>query len=949
MTMPADLPVLSFGPFVLDRANARLTRDGQALDLPPKDLDVLAFLAQRPARLVSKDELLDAVWQHRFVSDSVLASVVSRLRGVLGDSAREPRYIETAPRRGYRFIAAVRHAAAPPVPALPPVPGAVAGPGTLIGRGAAMAALQRELQAVVAGKTRVVLLAGEAGIGKSSLIESFTQALAEGGGAVAVAHGQCVEHTGSVEPYLPVLEALNGLCRSLPQAGLPALMRQVAPAWLVQMPWWVAAEDRAALQQEVAGSGQDRMLREFGELLERLSHAQPLLLVLEDLHWSDAASVQLIGYLARRRGAARVLLLGSLRPAEVIVSDHPLKALRHELRQQRLCDEIDLELFSETDAAAYLLQRLPARAWPDTLVRELHRHTGGLPLFMAAVLDELQGQMHAQADAGVLPLQQVPRSILGLIEQQHARVAEPTRQWLTAASVCGVEFTHTLLADALRVDAGMLQAAFDTLVRGRSWLRSVGVEAQPDGRVAVRYAFVHAVHRNVLYELAGAASRVTAHRQLAAALLQLHADDKESVAAEAAMHFEMGQDPGHAVQYLALAARQALRRFAAADAAAIAERALALLSALPGREALRDTELALHVTLGVAQAQRMGVMSSESRSAFGRTRDLMADLRDAPARVPAMHGIWWATLACGDMRRARAMAEQSLALAAARDDPMLRFAGHSALGITLVHVGELPAAQQHLLQALQAHGDGADALPPAMFSFDPGVQLASYLALCLWMQRQPGEAGLRLQQALGRAESLRHPLTLVLALHFQATLESLAEDFEHAHATTERALHLIEEHRLHRVAGPYRWLQGRAQAERGAVDEGLAAMREGRDLQEQSGLRYGLTRWHCSYAEVNLKLGRRAAAEAAIADGLALAEHGGETAAVPELQLLQGQVQRVRGDGERAAQSIECAVALARQQGAGAAEWRAMQVWGQLKGETAACLGLSLQQLRQRP
>jgi DNA-binding winged helix-turn-helix (wHTH) protein len=470
MTSPAaDPPVLSFGPFVLDLASGRLTQQGRALELPPRDLDVLAFMARRPGRLVSKEELLDAVWQHRFVSDSVLATVVSRLRGVLGDSAREPRYIETAARRGYRFIAAVSEAA-PASPASPlsrPLEAASASAdgAPRVGRGPALAWLERQLQAAMAGKTRVALVAGEAGIGKSSLIERFTQTLA--GGPVAVAHGQCVEHNGSVEPYLPVLEALNGLCRSPSQPGsdaeLPALLRQVAPTWLVQLPWLVAAADRLSLQQEVAGSGQDSMLREFGELLERLSASRPVVLVLEDLHWSDAASVQLIGYLARRRGAARVLVLGSLRPAEVIVSEHPLKALRTELRQQRLCDELDLELFSEHDAAHFLRQHVAAADWPEDLVRELHQHTGGLPLFLAAVAEELRA-----------------------------------------------------LADG--------QAGSDLTARVRQLQR---------------------VHRDVLYELTDGAGRILMHRQLAAALLRLHADDVESAATSVSRSREPGGLPAY--------------------------------------------------------------------------------------------------------------------------------------------------------------------------------------------------------------------------------------------------------------------------------------------------------------------------------------------------------------------------------------------------------------------
>ncbi|MEO8804535.1 MAG: AAA family ATPase [Burkholderiaceae bacterium] len=919
--------VLCFGPFSLDVANAQLLRDGQALVLVPKDLDVLCFLARRAGRLVTKDELLDAVWARRFVSESVLKNVVSRLRAVLGDEARQPRYIETAQRRGYRFIAEVSVVAPARAPAAFKLDAAATAP--LVGRAQALGWLHRQLDNIHAGQTRVVLLAGEAGIGKSRLIERFTQTAAQSE-AVWSAFGQCVEHAGGVEPYLPVLEALSALCRAQPDAGWVALMRQVAPTWLLQLPWYVTAEDRLQLQQEVSGATQDRMLREFGELVDRLTVQRPLLLVIEDLHWSDHATLQLMAYLARRRGSARVLLLGSLRPAEVIVSEHPLKAMRQALRQQRLCDELDLDLFSESDAAEYLSQRLGGARWPEPLVRALHEHTGGLPLFMAAVVDELsaQGRLPRAGDAEAQALQQVPRSIFGLIEQQHGRLPEQTQRWLEAASVAGVEFLHAPLADALRVDADSVQSVFDALVRGGGWLRSLGPAALPDGRVAVRYTFRHAVYRHVLYELAGAAGRVQLHRQLAAALLQAYATQADAIAADVAVHFEKGQDAAQAVRHLAVAANRALRRFAAAEAAAIAQRALALLGTLADRSALRDTEVELQVVVGVAMAELKGLMSSESREAFSRTVGLMDGLRATPARVPALHGIWWATLVRGDMKRARGMAEQTLALAEARGDEPLRFAGHSALGITLVHIGDMAAAQRHLTLALTLHQSTGSEQPVAMFSFDPVVQLTSYLATSLWHQGQPGAAGQRSQAALARAEHLKHPMTLVLALQLSALLHGFAAEFDQVADLAERALQLGREQRLERESGAPLWLRGSALAAAGDVEAGLAMMRQGKALQLQHGLGYGLTHWHESYAKACLQSARLDEAHAAVVDGLALADENGEHAASAELQRIRGCLLQGRGQHAEADAAFGQALNIAQRQAALVHELAALVAWG---------------------
>src|SRR5262245_26563335 len=195
---------LRFDCFELDERQARLMRDGRAIALPPKAFSVLCALGRQPGQLVSKAALLDAVWGHQYVSDSVLKTTISELRAALGDDARAPRYIETASRRGYRFVAALGAAAATPAAEVAPVVPRVDAP-ELIGRQQALQQLHALWQHAQAGRRQVTWIAGEAGIGKTTLMEHFVARL---GPDAAVAHGQCVEQHGAGEPYLPVLEAL---------------------------------------------------------------------------------------------------------------------------------------------------------------------------------------------------------------------------------------------------------------------------------------------------------------------------------------------------------------------------------------------------------------------------------------------------------------------------------------------------------------------------------------------------------------------------------------------------------------------------------------------------------------------------------------------------------------------------------------------------------------------
>jgi DNA-binding winged helix-turn-helix (wHTH) protein len=237
---------LRFDLFELDEANARLLRDGRAVAVAPTPFSLLCVLARQPGALLVKDALLDAVWGHQFVTESVLKTAISDLRTVLGDNPRQPRFIETVPRRGYRFIAVP--AATPAPTAVPPAIEALTGTpqsSSFIGRVDAFARLRRAWNQANGGQRAIVWVAGEPGIGKTTLIEQFVAGI----GGVAFARGQCVEHYGTGEPYLPVLEALAELGRKDP--ALPTLLRTVAPTWLLQLPWLSTAEERDALRREL--------------------------------------------------------------------------------------------------------------------------------------------------------------------------------------------------------------------------------------------------------------------------------------------------------------------------------------------------------------------------------------------------------------------------------------------------------------------------------------------------------------------------------------------------------------------------------------------------------------------------------------------------------------------------------------------------------------------------
>jgi len=195
-----------------------------------------------------------------------------------------------------------------------------------VGRESDLAQLHQWFNKALRGERQVVFVTGEPGIGKTTVVETFLGQVA-GEEELWIGRGQCVEHYGVGEAYLPVLEALGRLCREEDGKEVVALLRHQAPTWLVQMPAFLSTAELEELQRRTAGVTRERMLRELAEALEALTAERALILRLEDLHWSDYSTLDLLAVLARRQERARLLIVGTYRPVEVLTCDHPLKGV----------------------------------------------------------------------------------------------------------------------------------------------------------------------------------------------------------------------------------------------------------------------------------------------------------------------------------------------------------------------------------------------------------------------------------------------------------------------------------------------------------------------------------------------------------------------------------------------------------------------------------------------
>src|SRR5918992_4976299 len=574
-----------FAPFRLDPSRVSLWRDAEEVALPPKVFDLLCYLVQHAGEVVTKDQLLDEVWQRRFVSESSLKSCMNELRKALADDVKAPRYIATVARRGYRFIAPVSQIEpAHEAPILgEPVPLPEGLSRRWVKRASLLARLQPLWRSSLQGARQLVFLTGEAGMGKTTLIEMFLAEIAEQ--APSVLHARCVEHFGQGEALLPLLEAIEHQCRTESGAALIGRLRRHAPVWLAQLPSVLTSEEREALQREILGANRERMLREGCVLLEELCSAAPLMLVVEDLHWSDHATLDFLALLTQRNLPARLLVLASYRPGDAVFHTHPVTTLHQELHGRGLGIELSIEPFSPADAEEFLVLRFPGSPIPHSVVQALYAQTGGHPLFLANLVEYLVAQRQWSPQNSSITLNRaLPDTVRRVIDREIERLSAEEQRVLGIASAIGVEFSVPLLSAVVEAELIDMDRCCDGLVRRGRVLLAAGLEECSDGTVVGRYAFRHALYVEVLYQRLGGSGLIRLHRRIGECLEGLHDTPPPTVVAELDLHFEGGRDWVRAVHYLRQAAKHSAHRFANPEALAYLERALGRVQHLPAEQ-----------------------------------------------------------------------------------------------------------------------------------------------------------------------------------------------------------------------------------------------------------------------------------------------------------------------------------------------------------------------------
>jgi DNA-binding winged helix-turn-helix (wHTH) protein/predicted ATPase len=904
----------AFGLFRFDARTGQLWRNDSEIRLTPRAAAVLHVLAGRSPELVTKLELFERVWGGMAVSDDALTSCIQELRGALGDDARRPHTIETRHRRGYRLMVPVTPIADRSSPASP-LGLVTTEQSRLFGRVAELQELTRTFEYARSARRQVVFVTGEPGIGKSSLADSYLEQLRTER-VVRIAHGQCLDHHGVGEPYLPLIETLTRLASGGDGRVVKEILWAQAPSWLAQMPSLWTRSQRNELQARGQAT-RERMLRELTLALEAIASDVPLLLKLEDIHWSDASTLDWIAHIARRAEPARLMLLATFRPTDAAAAKVGLSDLVTELTLHGWCREIALGPLTLQAIEAYLRARLDGEAQVREIATLLLARTGGNPLFMTSIVNQL-----ARREASgrmVDAIMSVPHDVRRFIDRQIDELNESDRNLLTAASVVRREFATAAVAATLEVKLEQVETSCARLARQGVFVSKSGSISWPDGSPTELYTFRHDLYRELLYDRLPATRRALSHARVGHRLEAAWTGQMDAIAAELAEHFERAREHARAISHRQRAAVKALRRSANEEAISHLQRALDAIGHIADEIERTRVEVELRVGIGAAFMASRGFAAPEVLEAYARAEALCDRLGERADIFPAIWGQWLFRYGRGEFDHARRLCERLLALADKSDSTVLRLQAHHAMWPTSFSCGELTEARVHAEAGLAIYDATIHQATASSYgNHDASTCARNFGAMSLALLGEDRRARAMIDAALAVATNLKNPFSLALTLYFASVAGQLLGDAELATRNAESSIRVSTEHGLALTKAWSTGVAGWCAAENGDKDRGFALLTEAttalRTMQSLAFMPYLLG----LLAEARMKAGHQSEAMKAVKDAIATAESTGERFYSAELYRLHGELlaQPPIGQPEEAENSFRMAIKIAKQQGA---------------------------------
>jgi len=807
-----------------------------------------------------------------------------------------------------------------------------------VGRDAEREQLSRAYAGVREGRSQILAVLGEPGIGKTNLVEDFLAELADAPGHPIVARGRCSERLAGAEAYLPVLEVLDHLLHRTSWATVNTLMKTVAPTWYLQVAHGVGDQtSMARVREEAAGASQERMKREIFALLQDLSRSRPVVLFLDDLHWADVSTIDVLNYLAGRFDDMRLLVLTTYRPADMAIAQHPFLTIRNDLRARGALDELSLGFLQPGDVERYLAVQFPQHRFPPELAAMIHAKTEGSPLFMADVvrymrdlgrIAEVDGHWVLTRPAAAA-LQELPESVRSMIERKIERLEEGDRKLLLVASVQGPEFDSAIVSEALEMDPADVEERLDVLERHVLVRRGKEYEF-PDLTLSLRYQFVHVLYQNAFYASLQPTRRAALSGRVARALVAHHGTDTASIGGRLAVLFEAARNFSAAAQYFIVGAQHAAGLFGFREALSLAERGIKVLRGLPDGPERQQQELRLQMIRGLALRMMKGWAAPEVEPVFARARELCHQLNDPPVLFPVLWAITLYHAIRGDLRDYRRRADALMAQAEQSGDPAFLMGAHHLLGVCLEFQGDMVGAARVLDRGRELHVPAEHLAYTAMYGLDPGMIARAMSSRPIWVLGYPDRALARAQETVRLARAQHQPMTLVFALLVAQGVHLVRGEAAEAHAFGEEILALCLEYEFPQEREWSRSFQGGALALLGRLDEGIELLTDSLAVQQALGAELERSALLGILADLLRFAGRIDEGLRVVEEGFAHAERTGEGGYVADLHRAHAELMRAGGDAAAAEASFTTALEYARGQQARSFELRAATGLAQL-------------------
>ena len=763
--MPSAAPLVRFGPFLADTSRRLLRRNGQVVHLAPKTWELLDELLAHPG-VITKSDLLDRLWPGERGSEYAMSRTVRRLREALGDDARQPSYFRTAHGVGFEWIAPIESADTAPAAAL-------------VGCDTQLAELQAAFTATIDGSTRMVLVEGAPGSGKSTVVRQFIASVAP---TTEVLTAACHDPVSRAEPARPILDALDRAIATDTETVVSA-MRRDAPTWLAQLPWHRDAVGHAQVRGAISTT-RPQLLRELVHFVGERGARRPLVLFVDDVHWADPTTLDALEALlltlhpTYSAGTPRVLIIAAHRPVSGQRTGDMFAAWLRRLAGR--ATTVQMTPLDEQAVAALAVNRL-GEPLPAGAIRQLTRWTEGNPMHVLAALDRAAIDPNTTELDPAAYIDTLPR----IVDEQLDLLPIEAVRLLEVAALAGGTFRADAVAAAAQLPLPSTIDRLESLADTSPYLLRHGNGV---------YGFGHDTFHAAATARVGRARAVGIHRRLGDHLAPLVGTDGITPAT-VADHLLLGGQPDAALPFLLRAGWDARKRFAHSEALELFDLAVEAHQSTPADSANPAVELEARLGLALSQLFLRSRQREDTLQNVDALNALVESMGEAPALFTAWQNVLLVNNLAGRTDRVQAMAGPLLRMAQARGRVHELMDGHHAAGEAALHAGR-PAE--------------------ALSSFD---RAAEFLA----QARSNNVAPTPGQQIWARDSGAR-------ILVAQAGSALLIGDIQRVHACIEAALALmaegdctplVEVGNLSIIAAT-RWLLGDIEGAREAADAALA-------------------------------------------------------------------------------------------------------------------------------